>query len=384
LTVTAVNRMALVPLTEELIRKWILDEFTSTGKWPNTRSGKVQVVGVDEAWQSLHNYLVRGGRGLPGGQSLTDVVAEVRRQAGLEVVLTEGLIKQWIRAEYEKTKRWPLASDGDVLVDGVAEKWCNLHLNLLQGRRGLPGGRRLVDLVEEVRTELGQPSTRTMEDVRQLIWQHYCDRKEWPHFKSKLPVPGGLFTSWNALNQALSVGRFGLPGGSSLAKVVESVKEEHGLSDKLTLHKVRCWILAHHARAGVWPNVKSGLIGAEDANGMSWVNLDDALSRGLRGLEGGSSLAKVVREVRSDFGDPYELTTSTIKLWMQNEFIATGSWRFPDDGPVHSPGASISTWRIVRAALYDGTRGLPKRTSFAQLRREAQEEYARRWNWEIM
>lgn len=226
LSVTAVTRLSPRQLTEPLIREWILQEFLTTQEWPSVKGGPVQVDGVADTWNAIRQAMERGGRGLPGGQSLSDLIEEVRKSIGDPTVLSEATIREWIIKEYEKTKRWPRPSDGQVQAEGINLPWKVVSAYLWVGKRGLPGGRRLGDLIEEVRAEYGQTTRRTIEDVKEAIYAHHLKYKTWPTRFTDTPVPGGRFTSWHAVNAALILGRHGLPKGGTLARVVAIVRQQ--------------------------------------------------------------------------------------------------------------------------------------------------------------
>lgn len=57
----------------------------------------------------------------------------------------------------------------------------------------------------------------------------------------------------------------------------------------LDIHEILIWIEAYHHRHGRWPTIYSGKI--RGSLHETWSNVDAALKLGLRGLEGGSSLA---------------------------------------------------------------------------------------------
>jgi hypothetical protein len=87
----------------------------------------------------------------------------------------------------------------------------------------------------------------------------------------------------------------GLPGGSSLAKLLA---EHRGVRNKadlptLTTQGIAAWGRAHHERRGEWPTPESGPV--EDAPGETWRGIDQALHNGYRGLPGGSSLYQLLR-----------------------------------------------------------------------------------------
>jgi hypothetical protein len=85
-----------------------------------------------------------------------------------------------------------------------------------------------------------------------------------------------------------------LPGGSTLAQLLA---EQRGVRNKsslpnLTTGQILEWADAYRMTTGKWPQQKSGAV--LDASGERWANIDTALSRGRRGLPGGSSLAKLI------------------------------------------------------------------------------------------
>src|SRR5438132_13226531 len=65
---------------------------------------------------------------------------------------------------------------------------------------------------------------------------------------------------------------------------------------EFTVEQVLAWADAHRARTGQWPRRDSGPVLDEPRE--KWANVDAALRLGLRGLEGGSSLARLLDEQR--------------------------------------------------------------------------------------
>jgi hypothetical protein len=61
---------------------------------------------------------------------------------------------------------------------------------------------------------------------------------------------------------------------------------------RLTLKQIRAWAKAHRERTGAWPGDTSGPI--PEAPGETWKAVQMALVQGLRGLKGGSSLARLL------------------------------------------------------------------------------------------
>jgi hypothetical protein len=91
-----------------------------------------------------------------------------------------------------------------------------------------------------------------------------------------------------------------------------AIEDTHGESD------------AHYRGISNWPNQNSGAIW--DAPGETWAAVNNSLNMGLRGLSGGSSLAKLLaaqRGVRNFKGLP-PLAKKQIVAWVQTHHERTG------------------------------------------------------------
>jgi hypothetical protein len=106
----------------------------------------------DEKWGNIHAALCNGSRGLLGGSTLAQLLAEqrsVRNKGGLPN-LTAQQILEWADAYHKKTGKWPKQKSGDV-AGASGEKWNNVDTALSRGRRGLPGGSSLAQLIKSER-----------------------------------------------------------------------------------------------------------------------------------------------------------------------------------------------------------------------------------------
>src|SRR5207244_747366 len=65
---------------------------------------------------------------------------------------------------------------------------------------------------------------------------------------------------------------------------------------QLTEKQILAWADFHHQRTSEWPHKDSGRI--MTGLGLKWMNVDSALRVGLRGLDGGSSLARLLARQR--------------------------------------------------------------------------------------
>jgi hypothetical protein len=358
----------LPPLTEEQILKWVDEHYQNTGEWPKRNSG--DVMGVSgETWINLNAALKIGLRGLPGASSLPKLLAEKRGVRNIQNLpdLTLEQILEWADAHHRKTGEWPNQKSGKV-PDALSETWRSIRYALSQGQRGLPGGSSLATLLAERRGVRNIKALPDLTIMQILKWAdaHHQKTGQWPNQKSG-EVQGAPGEKWVNINDALSRGIRGLPGGSSLAKLLaekRGVRNSKALPD-LTVKQILKWADVHRQKTGQWPNQKSGEV--QGAPGEKWANIDDALSRGLRGSPGGSSLAKLLTEkrgVRNIQALP-PLTIEQILKWADAHHQKTGEWPNQKSGEVQ--GAPGEKWGNIHGALYKGLRGMPGGSSLAML-----------------
>src|SRR5262245_59770513 len=168
---------------------------------------------------------------------------------------------------------------------------------------------------------------------------------------------------------ALRNGHRGLPGGSSLARLLakhRGVRNKKGLPT-LTEGVAAAMAEVHQWWTGFWPTRHSGPVLASPVPGETWKRINDALVKGCRGLPGGSSLARVLAEhrgVRNRKALP-RLTEAGIVRWADAHHVAKGKYPSEKAGPVL--GAPGESWANISAALREGTRGLKGGSSLFQV-----------------
>jgi hypothetical protein len=208
--------------------------------------------------------------------------------------LTVQQILAWADAHWRRTGSWPKSRSGPV-KGAPGETWWGIDMALIEGRRGLPGGDTLPRLLarERGRNPRGQPPL-TVSHV--LAWADAYRRRNgrWPGADSG-PVRDVPGLSWRAVNQALYLGYRGLPGGDSLARLLARRRGRPSYREKprLSLRRILAWARAYRARRGRWPSADSGEVA--EAPGTTWMAINGALSRGLRGLPAGMSLSILLR-----------------------------------------------------------------------------------------
>jgi superfamily II DNA or RNA helicase len=358
----------LPPLSEDQILQWADVHHLKTTEWPNVKSGDVLDT-IGEKWGNIENALRRGDRGLPGGSSLAQLLAEkrgVRNQKTLPNLTIEQILK-WADAHEQKTGQWPKRASGGVL-GSPGEKWTNINAALIKGLRGLPGDATLAQLLAEQRgiRNLGALTDLTIEQILKWADAHHKKTGQWPNQKSG-DVLGAPEEKWANIAAALSQGRRGLPSNSSLARLLaekRGVRNQKGLPS-LSINQILKWADTHHQKIGQWPNLNSGsVLGAPEEK---WVYIDAALYEGLRGLPGNSSLARLLTEKRGvrNKNDLPNLTLEQILEWADAHHKKTGQWPNVKSGDVM--GAPEEKWANINAALSQGRRGLPSNSSLARL-----------------
>jgi hypothetical protein len=283
------------PLTVAQILSWADSHLARTGQWPSCTDQDIRGA-PGETWVNVNQALAKGLRGLPGGDTLPRLLDRERgrRQAGDLPRLTEGQIAAWAEAHRARTGRWPDASSGP--VEGApGEAWSAVCAALRKGLRGLPRG-SLPRLLARRFGARNRTSLPRLTEGQILRWADAHRRRtgRWPQADSGA-VAGEPGQTWQGVNKALVRGLRGLPGGSSLARLLEARrgKGNKARTPPLTEGLILRWADAHRARTGRWPTQGSGLVTAAPAE--SWSAVNQALHSGLRGLPGGASLPRLLR-----------------------------------------------------------------------------------------
>jgi hypothetical protein len=208
----------------------------------------------------------------------------------------------------------------------------------------------------------------TIEQILEWADAHHAREGKWPRL-----ISGGIKEApewnWLVVDQSLRLGRWGLPGGSSLAQLLaqeRGVRNHRGLPP-LTEEQIVAWAEAHFQRTGRWPGTESGPIA--DAPGETWAGVNHALVVGQRGLEAGGSVTRLLvkwGKKRNQSQLP-RLSEDQIVAWADAHFRRTGEWPNASSGRVTD--APDESWLVLDKALGQGNRGLPGGTTLARLLR---------------
>ena len=137
-----------------------------------------------------------------------------------------------------------------------------------------------------IRNKSDLPSL-TVDQIKAWAEAHHTRTGSWPaaHSGKIHDAPG---ESWSAVHSALTSGLRGLPGGDSLARLLERECGRRNPAEvpRLTLVGIRRWVVRHHELTGKWPKALSGPIAGVE--GETWGAVANALQKGRRGLRAGA------------------------------------------------------------------------------------------------
>ena len=355
-------------LTIGQILEWADAHHVRTGQWPNATTGWVHE-NPNEKWCNVDQALRMGLRTLPPGRSLARLLIEMRgaRFRNCPPPLTEAQILDWADAHKQRTGAWPSSSSG--AVGGVAgEYWPNIERSLSTGRRGLPGNSSIAQLLSAHRGTRNKKRLPPLTINEILDWADAYQRAtgKWPTYQSG-PIAVASGETWSRVDQALRDGLRSFPGGSSLARLLAEHRGRRNHMDRplLTEEQILEWADAHFRRTGRWPSAHSGTI-AEAADD-NWHTVNHALSAGVRGLRGGTSLARLLAEHRNRRNNAQlpSLSVKEILRWADAHFQRTGRWPTAHSGPIDDAPGEV--WGTIDVALAVGRRGLPGGTTLARL-----------------
>lgn len=285
-------------------------------------------------------------------------------------LLTVKQILAWADAHFASCKQWPNRDSGRI-PGSLGETWCAIDQALTKNHRGLSTRCTLAQFLEKHRGVRNRMNLPRLNIKLILAWTdaHFERTAKWPTSASG-KVHSEKHETWSAINMALSHGNRGLPGGSSLAKLLyvkRGVRSANNMP-RLTEHQILRWAKAHYQRTGSWPKRNSGPV--HNAPPETWGRINTAIVQGDRGLSGGSSLAQMLNNsvgVRNRKALP-RLTIQQIVKWADEYFAQHRRWPTHLSGII--AGSRGETWSCVHAALSHGQRGFSGGSSLYRVLKE--------------
>jgi hypothetical protein len=200
----------------EDILAWATRYRESTGQWPSKTTGEIPgTFGV--TWPAVDGALREGTRGLPGGSSLAQLLAD---KFGARNI-------QSLSSLSEPPGRWPTAASGPI-SEAPGDSWHTIDEALRHGWRGLRGGSSLACLLDRYGKRRNPAALPRLSYKKILSWAdaHFRCSGAWPNINSG-PVADAPGERWDLIDNALRAGCRGLPGGSSLHRLLTR-KRGHG------------------------------------------------------------------------------------------------------------------------------------------------------------
>ncbi|HEV3003741.1 MAG TPA: hypothetical protein VGX78_04740 [Pirellulales bacterium] len=361
------NAGRLPALSEEQIIGWAGAFRLRKGRWPMDRDGPIEDA-PGETWTGVNSALAGGHRGLAGGSTLARLLAQrlgVRNRTNVPRLTVEKILA-WADAYHRRHDRWPDQFSGPV-DDHPGETWAAINDSLVRGYRGLCGGSTVRKLLAQHRNVRHRRALPKLSIDQILAWadRHHERTGVWPNCDSG-PVVDAPGETWHAVSTALNRGRRGLRRGS-LARLLKAKRGIFKIRREPTLSigRILEWADLYFAKHGVWPTKDSGKV--EAAPRHTWFNVDACLRHGYRGLEGGTTLLRVLELYRRQRHPkfPGRLTVGQIVAWAKAHYRRTGRWPNHDSGPL--PEVPGERWSAIDQALINGHRGLRGGTSLARL-----------------
>jgi hypothetical protein len=212
------------PIRAEDVLAWADAHHARHGKWPSCDSGKIPETG--QTWGAIQQGLLFGHRGLPSGTTLAKFLAKHRgvRLGRTPPSLSEKQVLAWADAHFAAMGKWPTEGSGP--IPGTRETWCAVAGALRHGGRGFRRRSSLAQLLAQRRGVRNSGRLPPLTEQQILAWASafFQTTGRWPYRESG-PIAQSPGDTWSAADQALRVGVRGLPGGSSLAKLLR----RHGL-----------------------------------------------------------------------------------------------------------------------------------------------------------
>jgi hypothetical protein len=211
------------PLNIEQVLSWADDWFAAHNRWPNVNSGLIPGT-IDDTWARIDGSLRQGYRGLPQRPrlSLAELLAKRRRVRNSEFppALTTSQIIKWAKQLRKRTGQWPTVVNSPI-EDAPGETWNAVDLALRKSRRGLRGGNSLARLLAD-RCGIRNPARPPRFTVAKILrWADaYYARHGRRPYRDSGPIAEAPGETWMAIHRALQSGRRGLPGSSSLTKLL--------------------------------------------------------------------------------------------------------------------------------------------------------------------
>lgn len=355
--VQAITKTTTKPdLAIEQILDWADAHHHRTGTWPTQKSGNIP--GTSENWSAISQCLRHGLRSLPGGDTLSRLLARRRNHqpSNLKQHLTYDNILAICDQHYSNTGNFPTVKSGYCKTLGITFR--SLDATMSAGCRGLTKRISLAQLLASERGKRnpsGLPNI-TEDNIKTWIMDFRNEHGRYPKRND-----GRIASSdetWQNVSNAMLNGLRGLTLRMSLKKYIATHFDVGSKRSDLQLLK---WCDQYFTDNGTYPN--SGTTGPIPGTNETWQKVISSAMNRSRGFT--KTLPQLLAEHRGVQNVQARSLLSRKKVieWAQQHRILTGEWPRTDSGPV--PGTA-ETWRSIHTASKLGRRGLTPKRSLAQ------------------
>ena len=170
-----------------------------------------------------------------------DILVPGKRQLTVEQILA------WADAYHAANGRWPIAAPVPV-AGAPGESWDRIDQALRRRERGLSGNSSLAHLLAACRGA-GNPTGPPRLRIDQILgWADafHAAHGRWP-IAAPVAVAEAPDESWDRIDQALRQGERGLPGGSSLTRLLAERRGTREPKGPPPLDQILAWADAFHA-----------------------------------------------------------------------------------------------------------------------------------------
>ncbi len=269
--------------------------------------------------------------------------------------LSEYLIVESARATQEASPDGRIPSARDTLIEhgplaGIIT-WGAVHVDLVRGRRGLPGGSTLSQCLMKHGLR-----DKKIEITKDKIWECVqLHRKKFGHWPEKRmedsiefkPLKG---RTWVEADSYLKQRE------SSLFQFITQ-KRIKLAGDIFTADNIWNSIKDHHEKTNQWPMVSSGVIQGGPLKDQEWDLVNTILKQGNKHLPGKSNLQEFIDERRLRY------TRENILESAKLHFEETGHWPHDKSGEIEFGPLKCGNWGSADNALRNGNQHLPKGSS---------------------
>jgi superfamily II DNA or RNA helicase len=345
------------PLTVERILEWADLHKAATGKWPTQNAGTIE--GTNENWSAVSQCLFYGLRSLPGGETLSQLLAKHRGHQPKNTLppLTYADILAICDAYFQAHGTYPDVKSG--YCESLAMTFHSLDGVMRQGRRGLTKRITLAQLLAAERGKrnpAGLPAL-TQPQIKQWILEFHKTHGRYPR-RNDGPIPNSHDT-WETVANAMLNGLRGLTSRKTLRRYVADTFDAGA---RLTESKVLKWCDEYRAQHGNYPN--SSTTGPIPGTTETWQGIVGACGNGTRGLKRTLPQLLAARRGVRNIQNAAALTVDQILRWARSHKRRTGKWPTATSGPIPN---TLETWSGIDVASKRGRRGLSQKRSLAQL-----------------